>query len=234
MTTDLDEDRWDDWNDLMDELGTNHYLSEFVFQQLCYQYSTPDRHYHGLGHVSDCLKRLNEYVADNPVLVKAYVNLNALKVAIWFHDVVYSPTSKTNEIDSAAFACRWLNWCDGLIGNNITDKVDKLILLTTHKDDAPAPTDLTSQLMLDIDLASLGYSPKTFIRNGDAIRKEYAFVPEDKFNEGRVKLLQGFLNRSRIYHTDWFFSRYEKQARENIAREIAEILKKEWHPLYAV
>ena len=219
MKTDMYESMSDRWRELMEEVEGQNYLSSFVFDQLMYQYAEEERHYHTIEHIYDCLVRLDEYVAANPDLVKVYVNLPALKAAIWFHDVVYNAVSKHNEASSAAFAGRWIGYIDSpgmLLG------VPALIRATTHKNDALVPNDLTTQLMLDIDLASLGYEPKVFDQNGRDIRQEYSFVPDLTFYMARAKILRGFLDRPRLYNTDWFFDRYEKQARENLAREIKE------------
>ena len=53
------------------------------------------------------------------------------------------------------------------------------------------------------------------------IRKEYRFVPAFIYRKKRKQLLQGFLAQDSIYYLDDFKSKYEEQARDNIARAIA-------------
>ena len=52
------------------------------------------------------------------------------------------------------------------------------------------------------------------------IRREYSWVPEDQFRQGRSAILQMFLDRDSIYLTDFFKGKYESQARENLQRSI--------------
>jgi len=45
-------------------------------------------------------------------------------------------------------------------------------------------------------------------------------VSEETFRAGRAKVLRQFLDRPRIYGTDFFRDRYEAGARENLARSL--------------
>ena len=99
-------------------------------------------------------------------------------------------------------------------------EVRELILFTRH--DRTPPTQ-DGKLIVDIDLASLGAPENIFDANGEAIREEYAHVPEPDFNRGRANMLGRFLQRPRIYYTDAYFIRFERQARENLKRSLAAI-----------
>jgi predicted metal-dependent HD superfamily phosphohydrolase len=52
------------------------------------------------------------------------------------------------------------------------------------------------------------------------VRREYFFVRWPRYVAGRSAVLQGFLDRQRIYGTDWFQSRYELQARSNLSNAL--------------
>ncbi|HXL55890.1 MAG TPA: hypothetical protein VN958_06525 [Chitinophagaceae bacterium] len=43
------------------------------------------------------------------------------------------------------------------------------------------------------------------------------------YNEGRKKVLMHFLEMNRIFKTDEFYNQFEKQARENLKRELKEL-----------
>jgi predicted metal-dependent HD superfamily phosphohydrolase len=179
-----------------------------VFDALITAYTQPDRHYHDLRHIADCLREFDsvKHLANDP---------QAVENAIFFHDVVYDGSRADNEERSADFAescLKKLGASDALRG-----EVDRLILFTRHDRD---PDTDDGRLMVDIDLASLGRSADVFDANGRAIRQEYANVPEEDFRRGRASLLGMFLNRPRIYMTDEFFNRYEKQARSNLQRSL--------------
>ena len=43
------------------------------------------------------------------------------------------------------------------------------------------------------------------------------------YRAGRRRVLGEFLARPRLYSTDYFYSRYERQARENLSRTLARL-----------
>jgi predicted metal-dependent HD superfamily phosphohydrolase len=98
----------------------------------------------------------------------------------------------------------------------LTDLVARLILVTkTHEPEAAGVPD--GGLMVDVDLAILGQPRAEFQAYDRAIREEYAWVPTEIYEEKRREVLQRFLLRPRLYQTDFFFGKYEAQARANLA-----------------
>ena len=75
--------------------------------------------------------------------------------------------------------------------------------------------------MSDIDLSVLGASPDDYGSYAEHISQEYSFVPAEIYNSARIGVLQMFLDRIRIYRTNFFHEKYEAQARTNLAGEIA-------------
>lgn len=55
------------------------------------------------------------------------------------------------------------------------------------------------------------------------IRREYAWVPETIFASKRAEILDRILARERIYATDWFFERFENQARLNLQASLQKL-----------
>jgi predicted metal-dependent HD superfamily phosphohydrolase len=84
---------------------------------------------------------------------------------------------------------------------------------------SPASND--GRYVVDIDLSILGEAAERFDAYERAIRLEYAHVPDDAFRPGRATILRQFLDRPRIYGTDFFRDRYEATARANLARSLA-------------
>ena len=78
--------------------------------------------------------------------------------------------------------------------------------------------------MLDADLATFASGWEIQEEIEQAIRQEYAFVPDEAYREGRQLILQNFLKRERIYCTELMYESREEAARENISRTI-EVLK---------
>jgi predicted metal-dependent HD superfamily phosphohydrolase len=186
-------------------------LRDRTFDELVAAYTAPDRHYHDIDHIADCLRELDE------VRHLAH-NAEAIEDAIWFHDVVYDGRRTDNEERSGERADVVLHQlgCD----QTLRAEVKRLILLTRH-DREPAERDVDGQLMVDIDLASLALPPAAFDRNGENIRREYPHVDDAAFDRGRAAMLGSFLRRPRIYYTPWFSGRYEQKARQNLSRVVS-------------
>ena len=84
-------------------------------------YAAPNRAYHNLAHVEDCLDKLARVeglsAAEREILTEA----------IWWHDVVYDPTRSDNEEFSARLA-------EQHVAAASRDEVGRLIRLTrTHQ-----------------------------------------------------------------------------------------------------
>jgi predicted metal-dependent HD superfamily phosphohydrolase len=92
------------------------------------------------------------------------------------------------------------------------------MILKTKTHDAEGDTD--AQILIDADLAILGTTETEYRVYAQKIRQEYAWVPLDRFNEGRRRILEGLLARARIYQ---WFSHLEEPARRNMAAEIARL-----------
>ncbi len=167
-------------------------------------YSEQHRHYHNFDHVSTLLKDYDEVGGGNL----------AIEFAIWFHDIVYDPKSGTNEEDSAALFDKW---SADFLESKFRSDVTRLIRAT---DPRQSRTDLPDETLLcDLDLLVLSANPEIYQQYVKNIRKEYHFVPEEKFREGRSRILEDFL-KGKIYRSDHFSPR-EELARENLNSELA-------------
>lgn len=185
--------------------------SEVIARDLLTRWSEPHRYYHNLNHLDSCIAGLDAHrgMADDGPSIEA---------ALWFHDAVYDPRAPDNEIRSAALAGEVLKRANVSPGR--VDRIEKLILATrTHESDGSADT----ALLLDLDLAILGASPESYTRYAEAIRQEYAWVAEAEYRHKRVAVLERFLNRTALFLTPAFHQRYETQARQNLAAEIASL-----------
>jgi predicted metal-dependent HD superfamily phosphohydrolase len=174
-------------------------------------YAAPERTYHGLAHLSDCLAQLDQAAT-------AGAHRDLVEAALWFHDVVYHSRADDNERRSGAWAqqvCRDLG-----LSPAATAEIERLVTLTDHR--AP-PTDASGRLLCDIDLSILGRPPEQFDAYDAAIRAEYASVPDDAYRAGRRQVLAGLLARDALYGTEGFHRRYEAAARANLSRALARL-----------
>ncbi|MGC2778011.1 MAG: phosphohydrolase [Bradyrhizobium sp.] len=176
-----------------------------TYDDLVAVYSVPGRHYHDLRHVEDCLAWLDR------VAGLGAREREILTLAIWWHDVVYDPTRGDNEERSAELAERH-------VAPELRDEVGRLIRLTLTHDVAAA--DRLGALLVSIDLAILGADEAVYQAYVDAIRREYAHVPDAAYRQGRATVLERFASRAVIYPDAGFAAALDQQARANIAREL--------------
>src|SRR5262249_20071392 len=94
----------------------------------------------------------------------------------------------------------------------------EMILATKHHRGADLSWDMKA--FLDLDTSILGAPEEIYKEYSRAIRKEYSWIPDVLYREGRMKVLNDFLEREYIYCTDEIRAKYEIQARHNIAEEV--------------
>ncbi len=180
-----------------------------MFRGLCSLYSEPGRTYHNLDHIAAMLGIVSRFedLLHEPLEVR---------LAVWFHDYIYDARRQDNEEQSALYVTVIF---DGEQWALLRPRLTELILATKTHQARWGDTDC--QLLLDADLAVLGSPPEEYDAYAAAIRKEYAWVPEADYLRGRASVLQGFLNRDRLYGTNALFLSLEQPARANLSRETA-------------
>ncbi len=179
-----------------------------IYEQLLTAYAQPDRHYHSLQHLGECLEHFNHVrrLAQHPGEVEA---------GLWFHDAIYELQAHDNEAQSAAWASRAL--LEAGVSMEVAARVQALVMATQHKALPQLPDE---KLLVDIDLSILGTSDARFAQYEQQIRLEYAFVPEAVFHTKRRAVLQSFLERPQIFSTAHFRALLEERARGNLSRAI--------------
>ena len=181
---------------------------EEVRSALVAAYPEPQRRYHTLQHLTECLEWF-ELVREIPK------HASEVELALWFHDAIYDVKGSDNEMRSADWAT--VELVNAGAAPEVVGRVSALILATRH---TAVPTDLDEQVLVDIDLAILGACEPRFAEYGQQIRNEYAFVPDGLFKQRRRALLLSFLDRPRIYSTSHFHELLEERARENLRRAV--------------
>lgn len=181
---------------------------------LRHRYSEPQRAYHTLHHLAECLQLLQQ---TRGLAARA----NEVEIGLWFHDAIYDPRRTDNEERSAEWAVREVKRAGGDPAMQL--RMQGLILVTKHDGEPQTPDEA---LLVDIDLAILGVGPKRFDEYERQVRTEYKHVPTAQFRPGRRKILTAFLERQHIYNTEWFRERYEQQARRNLERSLTRLAGK--------
>jgi predicted metal-dependent HD superfamily phosphohydrolase len=180
-----------------------------LMQQLITAYNEPQRKYHTVQHLSECLSVLAEQL-------HLAQHAGEVEMALWFHDAVYDVHAKDNEAQSAAWATRALQLAG--VGVDGIARIEALIMATYHNA-APQTTD--QQLLVDVDLAILGADETRFLEYETQIRAEYAWVPEELFQTTRRGILKAFADRQPIYGTPALRELFERQAHLNLEQSVA-------------
>lgn len=176
-----------------------------LHDELVAAYQEPQRHYHSLQHLIECLAHFD------PVRGQAMYP-GEVAMALWFHDAVYDVKGKSNEQKSADWAGSALS--EAGASQATQNRVRQLIMATKHDAETSEPD---QQLLVDIDLAILGAAPERFAEYDRQVRAEYSWVPGFVYNIKRKAVLKSFLARQSIYRTKHFRELYEARARCNLA-----------------
>ncbi|GAA2604415.1 hypothetical protein GCM10010399_39170 [Dactylosporangium fulvum] len=184
-----------------------------VGRELVERYSEPHRRYHTLEHLAAMLRVVDEHadLADDA---------DAVRLAVWFHDAVYSPFATDNEEQSAQLARARLGTL-GVPAGRI-DEVVRLVRLTAGH--AVAGGDRNGALLADADLAVLASDAAAYERYTVAVRAEYAAVPDEVFRPGRAAILQKLLDLPALFRAVPSRAEWTARAHENLRREIRTLL----------
>jgi predicted metal-dependent HD superfamily phosphohydrolase len=83
--------------------------------------------------------------------------------------------------------------------------------------------DQDTNYFIDADLSILGQPWNVYLLYSKQVRQEYSNYPDPVYYEGRRKVLTHFLEMSRIFKTQYFFDHLERQAKENLLKELKSI-----------
>lgn len=205
------------WRVLLARFGVPWTIADSTFSDVARRYEADDRVYHTLAHVQDVL--------DVVVRLEGHTTTpEPVQLAAWLHDVVYDSRATDNEERSAVYAGRLLQTLE-LPPETILE-VQRLIRLTkTH---VATADDGNAHVLLDADLAILGASPAAYDAYARAIRREYAWAPQERYRQGRSQVLKRFLEREHIYYTPSMRGERESPARDNLRRELASLSEESW------
>ena len=181
------------------------------WQEIELAYSHRKRHYHTLVHLENMLNELLD--------VKSRIsNWQAVLFALYYHDVVYNALKSNNEELSADFAVERLKSIQ-VPDEQIQACYDLIIATKKHQLSDNSDTNYFT----DADLSVLGKETPIYKAYSQNVRKEYSLFPDIIYNPGRKKVLKHFLEMDRIFKTDYFLQKYEKQAKENLSWEMASL-----------
>src|SRR4051812_51877 len=172
------------------------------------RYAEPHRRYHDRSHLLQVLRMVDQLAGDEDLFL--------VRLAAWFHDGVYDLPERelSNEEASARLSVRELGRA-GLEQEDLTQVARLVRLTSTH---LPGARDPEGELLCDADLAVLAAPPELYDAYVEAVRAEYAAVPEEDFLVGRLAVLEPIAD-SEIFRSGKAQS-LKPAARANLGREL--------------
>ncbi|RVD80143.1 uncharacterized protein DFL_008049 [Arthrobotrys flagrans] len=198
-------------------------------------YREPHRAYHNTAHITFMLDKLAEDVRTGNVELSDWEQ-RCIMFAVWWHDFVYNPQAKDNELQSMT---AWENFVDQVsqtssvlepykipVSSLIHCTISHIVLASSLG--GPLSPALVSYF-LDLDLAILAASRDTYTAYANNIRSEYSNYSIADYRNGRMAVLKSFLGRDKIFLTSSLEGAREKMenmeslARQNVSWEIGEL-----------
>ena len=140
------------------------------------------RSYHNLNHLNDLISQINENKSN--FSEKEYEKLMLTAI---FHDIVYDPSSSTNEEDSTNF----LMECAVDKNNKDILDVQKMILDTKKHE---STTNLSESFNnYDMNIVERDFDQLLEWERG--ISEEFSVYPKVQYKEGRLKFLESLLDK---------------------------------------
>jgi predicted metal-dependent HD superfamily phosphohydrolase len=171
-------------------------------------WSEPHRRYHDLAHLVAVLGLVDSFAA-------AASDADAVRLAAWYHDVVYDPQRADNEAHSAG---RGRAGVGGLVSDERITEVERLVLVTVGHD--PEPDDANGAVLCDADLAVLAAPPEAYAGYASAVRAEYGHLSDADFTRGRIAVLERLLGLPALYRLPENAARWTATARANVEAEL--------------
>jgi predicted metal-dependent HD superfamily phosphohydrolase len=197
-----------EWTRLSEALGIEPGHAAQVWTQLAAAYGEPQRHYHTMAHIT-------AVVADWTRVRDRFEAPDSALLALFFHDAVYDPARRDNEVRSADLLRH-------LLLERIDGEVMKAACWAIWATKSHEPDEIADvNLVLDIDMAILGAPRDAYLHYAEAVAREYLPVYGlDAYAAGRAKLfLEPSLARDRLFLTEPFAG-LEAAARANMAEEL--------------
>ena len=194
----------------------NSVASGEVHADLCRRLGAPNRRFHNLDHIRDCLHRFDD-------VASLLSDRDAVEVALWFHDAVYEPTDADNERRSAELFLSLSKGAEPAFRRRVCG----LILTTRHRGQAHSND---RRFIEDIDLAGFGAPWKQFMRQGALLRDEFSEQSDAQYHTGQVGFLARLKQRPWFFSTGYFRDRYEAKAQDNLDRLLALLAEQGYRP----
>jgi predicted metal-dependent HD superfamily phosphohydrolase len=187
-----------------------------LVEELLTAYAQPTRGYHDLRHLAEVLDHVDALEAEA-------AHPDAVRLAAWFHDAVYTASGAPGADEEASATLAQQRLVEAGVGDPTVAEVVRLVRLTTsHR---PEAGDRDGAVLCDADLAVLARDPSGYAAYVAGVRREYAHVPEPDFRRGRAAVLRDLAAAPTLFRTRTGRERWEDAARHNLEAELAELTR---------
>lgn len=179
-------------------------------------YQERGRYYHTFNHIQKVVETCRANVIEQK-LDCSLESWDQLRLAAYYHDVVYLAGSKDNECNSCQIFKNHFDRSGAkLSGSAIVRIIDLIMATKTHVHDE---TDEIKSVLINADLAGLASSNEEYWQNNFLIWMEFkgAGYKAEDFNNGRIKWLATMLERLTIFKDSVVL---EEKARTNMVKEL--------------
>lgn len=195
---------------------------EKAFLDLVHRYSEPHRCYHNIFHIDRMLLDLKR--VEQAAHLVSSINL---RWAIWYHDIVYKPGHEENE-EISFYICE--KAMKQFHFDSAQREIVKTYILATKQHvhqivpvSADEPWIREHNLLLDLDMAVLGFQSEEYEQYAVGVKEEYLTrYSLAEFNQGRANFLKTMLDRGfHLFRHPVIQDLYGAQAGVNMLRELA-------------
>jgi len=152
---------------------------EYIHREVLKCWSEPHRYWHTLAHLAHFLKRISELFSKKMITEEEFYTLS---IAAIYHDIVYIPGDKSNEVNSAAVLYTHF-------APSETRKAAAQLIMHTAKME-PGNTFLEI-FMFECDWYVLLYGDmEALLQYEEGISKEFGSVSPSLYREGRIAFLE--------------------------------------------
>jgi predicted metal-dependent HD superfamily phosphohydrolase len=189
---------------LVKKFSDDERLINKLWKEIEKTYTKSNRHYHTLHHLDNLLIQLSEIQSE----IKKW---DAVLFALFYHDIIYNVMKNDNEEKSAQLAIKRLMEIE--VHGSILDACNAIIVSTKKH---LLSNDSDVNFFIDADISILGSTWNNYLLYAQQVRKEYSIFPDFIYNPGRKKVLEHFLSMKKIFKTNYFASKFEEKAKQNL------------------
>ena len=198
-------------NDLLKIEDKN--VVDYWWQEILEHYTKKWKYYHNLNHIYSFVALFEKYNNN----IQNYKS--EFLISIFFHDIIYIPSRNDNEEESINLFNKFYSETNPKNLNK--EKVIEFISETKNHTLNIIHNNEELNYFLDMDMHIL--SEENWEDYENKIRKEYPYLSEIEYKNGRIKFLQSCLNKEKIYRTKIFYDAFEQKARSNIKKIIEKL-----------